>query len=382
VDDYGRIFVQRRSADRSLFPSTWDVVGGHVEPGETAHEALRREVAEETGWRVTEVLALVGEYAYRGDDGIDRQETDYLVRVAGDLTRPRLEPDTHTEFRWLGPDELDLLDQADATQGLIRQLVTDGFAAVHRTVPVGLAPARFAALVAPAIDRAFIDGMAVAREGGGRDVTRAHGPGAGALLVEFRTALGRPGRTITPQEYGGITRYRDPREFRAQLAEQAALGWIELDEDGGFRASAKGLAFLSDLWAAQGTALDGVWTDPGVVSRLVLATGAVLDAAVATGGPALRATTPIHEPPGARPTAVLLNRLGTLRYHRADAHAAAWTAAGLTAAEVQAMAGGPVRAAVEADTNARAAAPYTRMSLDARLSLLADLAALPGQGRD
>ena len=76
MDDHGRIFFQRRSATRKLFPNTWDIVGGHLEPGETVAEALHREVAEETVWRVTEVLAPVGEYTYTGDDGLDRHESD------------------------------------------------------------------------------------------------------------------------------------------------------------------------------------------------------------------------------------------------------------------------------------------------------------------
>ena len=132
VDDDRRIFFQRRSAGRKLFPNTWDIVGGHVEGGETLADALDREVAEETGWRVSVVLGLVGEYAYRGDDGIDREESDFLIRVDGDLTRPRLEAGKHTEFRWLAEDELDVLDEhLDVNDGLIRRIAEDGFAALH-----------------------------------------------------------------------------------------------------------------------------------------------------------------------------------------------------------------------------------------------------------
>jgi 8-oxo-dGTP diphosphatase len=134
VDDEGRIFVQRRSADRTLFPDCWDIVGGHAEPGETIDEALRREVAEETGWSVSHVLGVVGEYRYTGDDGVDRVETDFLVRVDGDLRRPRLETDRHTEFRWLAEDEIAVLDEhRDIDGGLARRIAEDGFAALRRT---------------------------------------------------------------------------------------------------------------------------------------------------------------------------------------------------------------------------------------------------------
>ncbi|AGL21598.1 NUDIX hydrolase, partial [Actinoplanes sp. N902-109] len=49
VDADGRIFFQMRSAQRKLFPNTWDVVGGDAKPGETVGAALAREITEKTG---------------------------------------------------------------------------------------------------------------------------------------------------------------------------------------------------------------------------------------------------------------------------------------------------------------------------------------------
>ncbi|WP_167604461.1 NUDIX domain-containing protein [Micromonospora auratinigra] len=132
VDDDGRLFVQRRSPERRIFPNCWDIVGGHVEPGESLDEALRREVTEETGWSVSHVLGLVGEYTYTADDGLARVETDFLVRVDGDLSRPRLEVGRHTEYRWLTAGDVALLDDhRDVNDGLIRRIVEDAFAALR-----------------------------------------------------------------------------------------------------------------------------------------------------------------------------------------------------------------------------------------------------------
>src|SRR2546430_10884099 len=68
-DAQDRLLIQRRSAQRALFPNCWDIVGGHVEPGETPEQALHREVAEETGWRVARVVTELPSLTWRGGDG-------------------------------------------------------------------------------------------------------------------------------------------------------------------------------------------------------------------------------------------------------------------------------------------------------------------------
>jgi len=46
----GELFLQKRSAAKDIQPGKWDTsVGGHVSPGETPSEALKREASEELG---------------------------------------------------------------------------------------------------------------------------------------------------------------------------------------------------------------------------------------------------------------------------------------------------------------------------------------------
>ena len=73
----------------------------------------------------------------------------------------------------------------------------------------------------------------------------------------------------------------------------------------------------------------------------------------------------------------LAEHLTSLRFHRYDAHVGAWRAEGLTVDEVQALAPGPVRDRIEAETNRRAAPPYAALDPAGRLELLAGLGALP-----
>jgi len=136
-DAEGRVFVQRRTAQRANLPGCWDIVGGHVEPGETYAEALAREIAEETGWMLTGVDDVLGVFAWWGSDGVLRRELDCVARVDGRLDAPRLAPDEHDLFRWLVSDEVAVLDEnADRDGGLIRAVVDAAFArAALRTGP-------------------------------------------------------------------------------------------------------------------------------------------------------------------------------------------------------------------------------------------------------
>ncbi|MDA1360141.1 hypothetical protein O1R50_10920 [Glycomyces luteolus] len=102
----------------------------------------------------------------------------------------------------------------------------------------------------------------------------------------------------------------------------------------------------------------------------------LLEAGKATGGPVFEALTPVWEPVGASPSALLASRLEALRHHRADAHRAAWGAAGLTVEQIQALEPGPEREAIEAETNRLDAPIYEALDADERLVLLGGLGAL------
>jgi RimJ/RimL family protein N-acetyltransferase len=108
ADSHHRIFVQRRSPGRRMLPGIWDVVGGHLEAGETPEQALSRELTEETGWTLARIDAQIADWEWEWD-GVSRRELDFLVAVTGDLGAPRLEAGKQDAYAWVGPDDLDLL---------------------------------------------------------------------------------------------------------------------------------------------------------------------------------------------------------------------------------------------------------------------------------
>lgn len=99
-DDRGRIFVQRRTMARGLFPGGWDLVGGHVEDDEDVLSALRREIHEETGWVLK---AVVHELAAKhwNDGPAEYEEWQFIVGVEGELRNPVLETSKVSEFMWV-----------------------------------------------------------------------------------------------------------------------------------------------------------------------------------------------------------------------------------------------------------------------------------------
>jgi 8-oxo-dGTP pyrophosphatase MutT (NUDIX family) len=109
-DGENRVYVQRRSAHRRLLPGAWDIVGGHVEEGETAEAALAREIHEETGWSLRRIEAVIADWEWQHNDLI-RRELDYLVEVSGDLRRPRLDPAEHDDYNWVSFRDTDFLRQ-------------------------------------------------------------------------------------------------------------------------------------------------------------------------------------------------------------------------------------------------------------------------------
>jgi 8-oxo-dGTP pyrophosphatase MutT (NUDIX family) len=105
-DADGRVFLQRRTMTRRVWPGGWDIVGGHVHGTETHSEALVREVAEETGWSVSRIGPIVADWTWE-HDGEWRREIDYLIQVEGDLSAPRLDEREHDAWAWVRLEDVD-----------------------------------------------------------------------------------------------------------------------------------------------------------------------------------------------------------------------------------------------------------------------------------
>jgi 8-oxo-dGTP diphosphatase len=107
LDEAGRLLACKRPEGKHL-GGKWEFPGGKVEPGESAQEALVRELEEELGIRVETGAALtpvVWDYG-RGPIRLH----PFVCRILGG----ELHPHEHSEIRWCSRDQLKDLDWAEA----------------------------------------------------------------------------------------------------------------------------------------------------------------------------------------------------------------------------------------------------------------------------
>jgi 8-oxo-dGTP pyrophosphatase MutT (NUDIX family) len=230
-DSYGRVFVPRRSPESPNLPGLWDIVGGHVEAGETLLEALHREVHEETGWMVAGEprLNFVSEWMFPNEPDAPRRGFDFVVTVDGDLTKPRLARDEHTDFRWITRHELALFDEnRGQDDGMLRrtiasayeQLPATGLRAPHATIFVDV-PSRLADT------RRQWDPVMAAQIAPHVTVAYPHDVDDVDVMVERVRSAAREGASFGLR-LGEVVHAGDPNEGVFVAVDDVAGGWARL----------------------------------------------------------------------------------------------------------------------------------------------------------
>jgi len=118
VDEQGRMVVLVRGKDPGR--GRWDLPGGFVDPGDTAEQALCREVREEIGLEVT-VLRYLGSwpniYEYMG---VRYRTLDLgFVCAAADVAQARPREEEIADVLFLDPSRIDLARFAFPSVGTI-----------------------------------------------------------------------------------------------------------------------------------------------------------------------------------------------------------------------------------------------------------------------
>ena len=111
IDDNGNVLLQKRSANKKLWPNLWDVTaGGHVDSGEFGRQALIREFKEELGIDITDddIKYLVSSTSIneKGDIINKHYNECYMVTKNIDISKIKLQEEEVSEVRYFTKEEL------------------------------------------------------------------------------------------------------------------------------------------------------------------------------------------------------------------------------------------------------------------------------------
>ncbi len=111
IDDNENILLQKRSANKKLWPNMWDVtVGGHVDSGEFGRQALIRETKEELGIEINDddIKYLVGSTSINNQGNIINKHYNecYLITKNIDISEIIVQQEEVSEVRYFSKGEV------------------------------------------------------------------------------------------------------------------------------------------------------------------------------------------------------------------------------------------------------------------------------------
>ncbi len=111
IDNNGNVLLQKRSANKKLWPNMWDVtVGGHVNCGEFGRQALIRETKEELGIEINDddIKYLVGSTSINEQGDIINKHYNecYLITKNIDTSKIKLQKEEVSEVKYFSKKEL------------------------------------------------------------------------------------------------------------------------------------------------------------------------------------------------------------------------------------------------------------------------------------
>lgn len=103
----GRLFVAKRADTKNFLPGKYELVGGHIEFGETIEGGLTREIKEELHIDI-EIQYPFYVFTYISENGNKHSvEIDYLARMANPEQEIKLNPEDHSGYKWITEVEVD-----------------------------------------------------------------------------------------------------------------------------------------------------------------------------------------------------------------------------------------------------------------------------------
>jgi 8-oxo-dGTP diphosphatase len=106
-DGVEKVFLPKRADTKKFLPGIFEIPGGHIDYGEDIVEGLKREIKEEFDMTITvgdPFAAFTYENPIKGSHSI---EVIYFAKFIDQLDQIKLDPEDHSEYKWISENELD-----------------------------------------------------------------------------------------------------------------------------------------------------------------------------------------------------------------------------------------------------------------------------------
>ena len=121
-DGRGRILLQHRTNDAPTFPDYWGLFGGGIEQGETAQQAVEREILEELAYQLRSAWRITSRQFVRG--GIEYTMHVFAEKYDGS---PLLLGEGQG-MKWFSPEAMADLKMVDHDRDVIAAVASEIFA--------------------------------------------------------------------------------------------------------------------------------------------------------------------------------------------------------------------------------------------------------------
>jgi 8-oxo-dGTP diphosphatase len=117
------VLLIKRAADRAIFPNQYNGLGGHVERGESVHQAAIREVEEESGLQPSSLWLCAVVTIDTGD--ADKGILMFVFRgeASGETAGGTLQASAEGTLEWVHPDRIAELDMVEDIPTLLPKVL-------------------------------------------------------------------------------------------------------------------------------------------------------------------------------------------------------------------------------------------------------------------
>lgn len=106
INGIEKVFLPKRADTKRFLPGVFELPGGHIDFGEDIIAGLKREIQEELGMRIS-IGDPFATFTYSNEiKGSHSIEVDYFAKFIDPLEGIKLNPEDHSEYRWIGENEI------------------------------------------------------------------------------------------------------------------------------------------------------------------------------------------------------------------------------------------------------------------------------------